>query len=78
MSETPLCSGAPSRHVDAILGGKLDAFVHDLPELPELDNLFAPEVRGLSVKSPFYFFECTTQIMRGAVLGSYVRQDFEQ
>eukprot|EP00904_Undaria_pinnatifida_P009756 jgi/Undpi1/5910/HiC_scaffold_2.g01184.m1 len=36
-------SGAPSRLVDDILGGKLNAFVHDLPELPELDNLFAPE-----------------------------------
>lgn len=32
------------RFVDAILGGKLDALRHDLPELPELDNLFAPEV----------------------------------
>lgn len=30
--------------VDVILGGKLDALRHDLPELPELDNLFAPEV----------------------------------
>lgn len=37
-------SGAPSRLVDVILGGKLDALRHDLPELPELDNLFAPEV----------------------------------
>ncbi|CAM9432849.1 unnamed protein product [Ectocarpus sp. 12 AP-2014] len=36
-------SGAPSRLVDLILGGKLDALRHDLPELPELDNLFAPE-----------------------------------
>ncbi|CAM9478656.1 unnamed protein product, partial [Hapterophycus canaliculatus] len=36
-------SGAPSRLVDVILGGKLDALRHDLPELPELDNLFAPE-----------------------------------
>lgn len=39
-----LRSGAPSRFVDVILGGKLDALQHDLPELPELDNLFAPEV----------------------------------
>lgn len=38
------CSGAPARLVDEILGGKLDALRHDLPELPELDNLFAPEV----------------------------------
>lgn len=30
--------------MDVILGGKLDALRHDLPELPELDNLFAPEV----------------------------------
>lgn len=48
-------SGAPSRLVDDILGGKLDAFIHDLPELPELDNLFAPEVRGLSVGNCFVF-----------------------
>lgn len=39
-----LQSGAPARLVDVILGGKLDALRHDLPELPELDNLFAPEV----------------------------------
>ncbi|CAN0298414.1 unnamed protein product [Ascophyllum nodosum] len=38
-----LGSGAPSRFVDIILGGKLEALRHDLPELPELDNLFAPE-----------------------------------
>lgn len=30
--------------MDVVLGGKLDALRHDLPELPELDNLFAPEV----------------------------------
>lgn len=38
-------SGAPSRFVEHIIGGKLDALRHDLPELDELDNLFAPEVR---------------------------------
>lgn len=32
-----------------ILGGKADALRHDLPELPELDNLFAPEVWGCSI-----------------------------
>jgi len=42
-------SGAPSRLVNVILGGKLDALRHDLPELPELDNLFAPEVWECSV-----------------------------
>lgn len=35
--------------MDAILGGRLDALMHDLPELPELDNLFAPEVGRTAV-----------------------------
>lgn len=39
--------GAPERFVEGILGGKLDALRHDLPELTELDNLFAPEVCAL-------------------------------
>lgn len=44
-------SGAPGRFVDVILGGKLDALRHDLPELPELDNLFAPEVSTCYLKT---------------------------
>ncbi|CAM9903399.1 unnamed protein product, partial [Discosporangium mesarthrocarpum] len=35
--------GAPQRFLDVILGGQVEALRHDLPELPELDNLFAPE-----------------------------------
>ncbi|CAM9656825.1 unnamed protein product, partial [Choristocarpus tenellus] len=36
-------SGAPNRFVDVILGGRAYTMRYDLPELPELDNLFAPE-----------------------------------
>lgn len=47
--------------MEVLLGGKLDVLRHDLPELPELDNLFAPEVgspparavHGLSRMCPF-------------------------
>lgn len=57
-------SGAPSRLVDLILGGKLDALRHDLPELPELDNLFAPEVR------PLLLFSLGTRTIH--FMGSYL------
>lgn len=35
--------GAPAAFVDRLLGGERRMLQHDLPELPELDNLFAPE-----------------------------------
>ncbi|KAG5186001.1 decarboxylase [Tribonema minus] len=34
--------GAPAPLVDKLLGGSIAALRHDLPELPELDNLFCP------------------------------------
>ena len=42
--------GAPSRLRQTILDGNSSVLRHDLPELPELDNLFAPE--GPLLKAP--------------------------
>jgi arginine decarboxylase len=35
-------AGAPSVFIDKLLHGNSAALLHDLPELPELDNLFSP------------------------------------
>jgi arginine decarboxylase len=35
-------TGAPRVFIDKLLHGNSAALLHDLPELPELDNLFAP------------------------------------